>query len=92
MLSRNKLKAMLVLPAACAGAMTSMVISYPPSSKEEFGFMALILAPFYVANIAALGWLWTKATRDRYFGLTRGTWTFLVAGAYLLGLSLMFLS
>jgi hypothetical protein len=32
---------------------------------------------------------WKSADR-RYLGLTRGTWTALVAVAYLLGLSLMF--
>jgi hypothetical protein len=36
------------------------------------------------------GWMWRKVPGRVYWGLSRGTWTFLIAVAYLLGLSLMF--
>ena len=90
MISKNKAKALLLIPAASAGVITALVTSYPPSSKEELGFMVVFLAPFYLANFAVLVWMWRKPPGRRYFGLTRGTWTWLVAVAYLLGLSMMF--
>ncbi len=90
MLSRNKLKALLLIPAASAGVVTALVVSYPPTSKEELGFIVPLLSPFYLANLAVLGWMWRKPSGGRYFGLTRGTWTVLVAVSYLIGLCLMF--
>jgi hypothetical protein len=87
---KNKWKALLLIPAASAGVVTALCFSYPPKETGELLFMLAFLAPFYLANLAVLGWMWWKSADRRYLGLTRGTWTALVAVAYLLGLSLMF--
>jgi hypothetical protein len=92
MFSRNKWKALLLIPAAAAGAFTALCISYSPTSKEELGFMLLFLTPFYLGNLGALAWMWRKPPGGRHLGLTRGSWTGLVAVAYLLGLGLLFAS
>ena len=85
---KKKLKALLLIPAASAGALTALAFSYPPQSAAELGLMLAIIAPLYLANFAALGWMWSKPV-ERVLGLRRGTWSVLVTVAYLLGLTLM---
>jgi hypothetical protein len=85
----EKLKALLLIPAASAGVLTVLMFSYPAKAADELALMLAIIAPLYLANFAVLGWMWTKPPGGRYLGLTRGTWSFLAAVAYSLGLSLM---
>jgi hypothetical protein len=85
----TKAKVQQVTPAAFAGAATGLAFSYPPKEASELGLMLAVLAPVYLVNFAVLGWMWRKLPGRRYFGFGRGTWSFLVAIAYALGLSLM---
>ncbi len=85
-------KALLLLPAASAGALTAMTVQYPSRDLAELGLMLVIIMPLYLVNLFILGWSWTRPPGGRFLGLTRVTWSVLVAVAFLLGLSLMFIA
>ncbi len=85
----KKAKALLLIPAASAGALTGLAFSYPPKQTADLGLMLAIIGPLYLVNFAVLGWMWWKPRGGRFLGLTRGTWSLLIGIAYALGFGLM---
>jgi hypothetical protein len=81
----EKLKALLLIPAAFAGAFTVLALGIPLRTAADVVIPMAVLAPVYLGLIAVLRWMWRKPPDRRYLGHTRGTWTFLVAVAYTIG-------
>jgi hypothetical protein len=88
----EKLKAVLLIPAAFAGAFTVLAFDIPPRSAADVVIPLALLVPVYVGLAVILGWMWRRSPDKRYLGHTRRTWTFLMVLAYLAGVVLMLLS
>jgi hypothetical protein len=88
----EKFKVLLVAPAAFAGVTTALAFHYPPKTLAELELMLAIILPLYLVNLAVIAWMWTKPPGERHLDLTRGTWAFLLAGAYLAGLIMMLIA
>lgn len=81
----TKVKAILLIPAAFAGAFTVLAIDIPPRTTADIVIPIALLTPIYAGLVAILAWMWWQAPERRYLGHTRRTWAFLLAAAYLAG-------
>jgi hypothetical protein len=79
------LKALLLMPAAFAGAFTVFAFSIPRWTFTDVMVFAAVLAPVYLGVAVVLGLMWGASPGRRYLGHARGTWSILVAVAYALG-------
>jgi hypothetical protein len=85
----EKLKALLLIPAAYAGAFTVLAFDIPPRSVADVVIPIALLAPVYLGLIVILTWMWRQTPERRYLGHSRRTWSFLLAVAYATGALLM---
>lgn len=87
----EKLKALLLVPAAFAGAFTALPFRLQPRSVADVVFPIALLSPLYLALFLVLRWMWRRPPQRRYLGHTRATWAFLLALAYTIGVVSMLL-
>jgi hypothetical protein len=85
----EKLKAILLIPAAYAGAFTVLAFDIPPRTAADVVIPIALLVPVYVGLIVILRWMWRRPPERRYLGHTRRTWAFLLATAYIAGVVCM---
>jgi len=88
----SKIKALLLIPIAFAGAFTVLTFSIPPRTTFDILFPVAILVPLYLGHFALLAWMWTQPFNRAYLGHSRRTWSFLMFVAYLAGTVSMLLT
>ena len=83
----EKIKALLLIPAAFVGTLTGMVIDVPPATIGQAAGGFGVLSAMYLGLAILLYWLWSRS--GRFFGHSFMTWSVLLFIAYLCGLCFM---
>jgi hypothetical protein len=85
----NRLRAVLILPAAGAGGLTGVLVGGEgptvPGDLVQLGALLLICIALCVAGLV---YIWHRAGDGAVWGLSREAWSLLVVVAFFIGLGL----
>jgi hypothetical protein len=85
----NRLRALLILPAAGAGGLTGVLVGgegpTAPGDLVQLGAVLLICVALTVAGLIVV---WHRAGDGAVWGLSRGAWSLLVVAAFFIGMGL----
>ena len=85
----NYVRAVLLIPAAFAGAFAVLILELPVRTWVDALAPVIFLGPPYVGLFLIRRWMVRQPLDRRYLGLTRTTWFFLVLVAYAAGAVIM---